>query len=146
MHLNDISLKLRLAAMIGFLALLGSLLLSSLASHLSRRQIERDQSALLENIALRMSTQLAQDMSTRAGELLFLSQLDRIRDRAYPAAKKQAFFDQMRAAYPFYAWIGMTDRDGNIIAGSDGKLVGKSVAQRDWFLDARRGLHFGDEI
>jgi PAS domain S-box-containing protein len=144
MHLNNLSLKLRLAAMIGALALLGSLLLGSVVSQLSRRQIERDQSVLLENIALRMSTQLAQDMSTRAGELLFLSRLDRIRDRDFPAAKKQAFFDQMRAAYPFYAWIGMTDRDGNIIAGTDGKLVGKSVAQRDWFLKGRHDLHFGD--
>ncbi len=144
MHLNNLSLKQRLVAMIGILALLSSLLLSSLASHLSRRQIERDQSALLENIAVRMTTQLAQDMSTRAGELMFLSQLDRVRDRAYPAIDKQLLFERMRASYPFYAWIGLTDREGNIIAGTDGRLVGKSVAQRDWFLKARRGIHFGD--
>ncbi|MDO9224967.1 MAG: response regulator [Pseudomonadota bacterium] len=144
MHPKNLSLKLRLVAVIGVLALLGSLLLSSLASQLSRRQIEHDQSALLENIAVRMTSQLAQDMSTRAGELLFLSHLDRVRERGYPAEKKQALFDQVRAAYPFYAWIGITDRDGNIVAGTDGKLVGKSVAQRDWFLKGRDGLHFGD--
>ena len=144
MSLSNLSLKQRLVAMIGILALLGSLLLSGLASHLSRRQIERDQSALLENIAVRMTTQLAQDMSTRAGELMFLSQLDRIRDRDHPAAGKQALFEQVRASYPFYAWIGLTDREGNIIAGTDGRLVGKSVAQRDWFLKARKGIHFGD--
>ncbi len=144
MHLNNLSLKQRLVAMIGILALLGTLILSSLASHLSRRQIERDQSALLQNIAVRMTTQLAQDMNTRAAELMFLSQLDRIRDRNYPAAGKQVLFDQVRASYPFYAWIGLTDGDGTIVAGTDGKLVGKSVAQRDWFLKARGGVHFGD--
>ncbi|MBA4257325.1 MAG: hypothetical protein C0445_15825 [Polaromonas sp.] len=138
------SLKFRLAVSLGLLALLSALLLSQYASHASRRQIERDQRALLLNMALRMTSQLAQDMSTRANEMLFLAGHDRIRDAHYPNEYKRAIFDRVRQAYPFYAWVGMTDVDGNILAGTDGLLEGKNVAQRDWFLKGRQGLHFGD--
>ena len=141
---QNLSLKSRLAVVLGVLALAGSLLLGSLASQLSQRQIEHDQGVLLENIARRMSTQLAQDMSIRTDELHFIAQMDRIRDPAVAAAQKQAIFDQVRAAYPFYAWIGITDTEGNIVAGTGGQLVGKSVAKRAWFLEGRHGLHFGD--
>jgi diguanylate cyclase (GGDEF)-like protein/PAS domain S-box-containing protein len=138
------SLKLRLALGIGGLALVSALLISQFASQLSRAQIEKDQKALLLNIAVRMTSQLAHDMSTRANELLFLTGHDRIRDRQFPSEKKREIFERTRQAYPFYAWIGLTDSEGNIVAGTDGLLVGKSVAKRDWFLKGREGLHFGD--
>ena len=138
------SLKFRLAVSIGLLAIISSLVLSQLASQLSRAQIEKDQSALLRNIAVRMSTQLSHDMSTRANEILFLSNQDRIRDPDFPLSGKRAIFERMRNSYPYYAWIGMTDREGNVVAGTDGLLVGKSVAKRGWFLKGRDGLHFGD--
>lgn len=138
------SLKLRLALSIGALALVSSLLVSQFASQLSRTQIETDQSALLQNIAMRMASQLAHDMSTRANEIIFLTGHDRIRDPKFPAEKKRGIFERTRSAYPFYAWIGLTDTEGNIIAGTDGLLIGKSVAKRDWFLKGREGLHFGD--
>lgn len=138
------SLKFRLAASLGLLALLSALLLSQYASHASRRQIERDQSAQLLNMALRMTSQFGQDMSTRANEVLFLAGHDRIRDPLYPNDHKRAIFDRVRQAYPFYAWVGMADLDGNILAGTEGMLEGKSVAKRDWFLKGQQGLHFGD--
>jgi diguanylate cyclase (GGDEF)-like protein/PAS domain S-box-containing protein len=141
---SKFSLKLRLALSIGGLALISALLISQFASQLSRAQIEKDQKALLLNIAVRMTTQLAHDMSTRANELLFLTGHDRIRDSRFPAEKKREIFERTRRAYPFYAWIGLTDSEGNIVAGTDGLLVGKSVAKRDWFLKGREGLHFGD--
>jgi diguanylate cyclase (GGDEF)-like protein/PAS domain S-box-containing protein len=138
------NLKLRLVLIIGLLALLSALLVSQYASRLSRAQIERDQSALLQNIAVRMVSQLAQDMSTRANEILFLAGHERVRDTKYPPEKKREIFERARNAYPFYAWIGITDTQGNIVAGTDGLLVGKSVAQREWFLKGKEGLHFGD--
>lgn len=34
-----------------------------------------------------------------------------------------------------YAWLGVTDRDGRVIAASAGTLEGISVAQRPWFIE-----------
>ena len=138
------SLKVRLAVSIGLLAMVASVLVSLFASQLSRTQIERDQSALLRNFAVRMSTRLTHDMSARASELLFLAAHDRIRDPAVSAERKQAILERVRASYPFYAWIGITDTKGNVVAGTDGLLVGKSVAGRAWFAYGLEGLHFGD--
>lgn len=139
-----LGLKGHLALSIGALALFSSLLVSQIASQLSQSQIERDQSALLQNIAVRMTSQLAHDMSTRGNEILFLTGHDRIKDPAFPADRKRAIFEQTRQAYPYYAWIGMADASGNIVAGSDNLLVGKSVAEREWFIKGKQGLHFGD--
>jgi diguanylate cyclase (GGDEF)-like protein/PAS domain S-box-containing protein len=141
---SKLSLKARLVISIGAMALISALLVSQFASHLSRSQIEKDQSALLQNIAVRMTSQLAHDMSTRANEILFLTGHDRVRDPKYPTERKREIFERIRQAYPFYAWVGMTDTEGNIVAGTDGLLVGKSVAKREWFLKGREGLHFGD--
>ena len=138
------SLKKRLVVSIGLLAIISSLGLSQMASQLSQSLIVKDQSALLQNISVQMATQLAHDMSARGNEILFLTNQDRIRDRKISSEKKREIFERMRGSYPFYAWIGMTDKDGNIIAGTDGLLVGKNVAKRDWFVHGREGLSFGD--
>ncbi|MDD2884874.1 MAG: EAL domain-containing protein [Dechloromonas sp.] len=137
-------LKWRLSMGIGLLALLSTLLVWQLSSSLSRQQIERDQNTLLTSIAVRMATQMAHDMDARAGELRFLASQSEIRDPRLSSEKKRAIFERMRNNYPFYSWIGITDTEGNIVAGTDGLLVGKSVAKRDWFINGRDSLHFGD--
>lgn len=144
MSLLKTSLKVRLAIALGVMALASALVLSQVASYASRAQIERDQSALLQNIAVRMTSQLAHDMSARANEIAFLAGQDQVRDPKYSLEAKQAMFERVRNAYPFYAWIGMADLQGNIVAGTGGLLVGKNVSQRDWFLKAQEELHFGD--
>ncbi len=137
-------LKWRLAGGIAALALLSTVLVWQLSSALSRQQIETDQNTLLTHIAVRMASQLAHDMDTRARELRFLASQQEIRDPRSSLETKRAVFERMRNAYPYYSWIGITDTEGNIIAGTDGLLVGKSIAQRDWFIYGRENLHFGD--
>lgn len=141
---RHISLKWRLVISIGVLAIFSSLMLSQVASQLSRSQIESDQDHLLQNIAVRMAAQLSQDMSTRANEILFMTNLERIRDPNIPVEKKRAILELMRHSYPYYAWIGIADKTGNIVVGTNGLLEGKNVAKRDWFLEGSEGLHFGN--
>lgn len=138
------SLKFRLAVSLGALALVSALLLSQFASVAGRHQIERDQSALLQNMAVRMASQFGHDMTSRANEILFLTGHDRIRDAAFPNGRKREILERVRQAYPFYAWIGLADVQGNIVADTDGLLTGRSVAGREWFLKGKDGLHFGD--
>ena len=142
--LSQSSLKFRLALLISLLALASALALSQLVSHFSRQQIVRDQHALLDNVARDMAARLAQDMNTRGQEIGFLATLDTLRDPRTSMARRQAILEGVQKAYPFYAWIGMTDTEGNIVAGTGGVLLGRSVAQRDWFLQGRQGPYFGD--
>lgn len=144
MNMPRTSLKWRLSLSIGTLAFFCTVIVWQLASQLTQEQIERDQGALLQNIAVRMSAQVAQDMSTRASEIIFLTGLDLIRSPKTTPEKKREIFERVRNAYPYYSWIGITDTEGNIITGTDGLLTGKSVAKRDWFQRGTEGLYFGD--
>jgi len=137
-------LKTRLSLMIALMILVLALAINHFVGQLNRTQIEQDQSALLEQVATTMMSRLDQDMSTRGGEIKFLAQRDMLKDAAVPVTKKQAILDSIRTSYPYYAWIGITDTEGNILVGTDGVLVGKNVAKRDWFLLGSQSLHFGD--
>lgn len=138
------SLKLRLVVIIGVLALGTTLLLSNIVSGYSKQQIQFDKGSLIREVAVQMANRLSQDMNTRAQEILFLTELQQIKDPVTPLGQKQALFEQIKRAYPHYAWIGITDQSGNILAGTEGLLVGKNVSKRDWFTHGRQGLHFGN--
>jgi PAS domain-containing protein len=138
------SLKLRLALIIGVLSLSTTLLLSHIVSSYSKHQVQSDRGSLIREVAVQMANRLSQDMNSRAQEILFLTSLNPIRDIATALAQKQALFEQVKKSYPHYAWIGITDENGQILAGTEGILVGKSVAQRDWFIEGRQKLHFGN--
>lgn len=136
--------KTRLSLMIALMTLILAFAVNYLVVQLSRSQIEQDQSALLEQVATTMMTRLDQDMSTRGGEIKFLTQREMLKSADTPIERKQTILESIRSSYPYYAWIGITDANGNIIVGTDGNLVGKNVAQRDWFVLGSQGLHFGD--
>jgi len=112
---------------------------STLKTHLVE-----DNSRVMTKVAKGMSTRLGQDMNARASEIEFLTQIDMIREPETPLEVKLELFENMKKSYPYYAWIGMTDAQGNILTGTDGLLVGKNVAKRDWFIYGSKGLHFGD--
>jgi len=137
-------LKVKLSLIIAIITLMMAITINLLVGHYSRGQIEQDQTTLLEQVALTMMSRLQQDMSVRANEILFLSQREMLRDASISVTQKQKILDSIRKNYPHYAWIGITDKDGNILVGTDGNLVGKNVAKRDWFLLGAQGLHFGD--
>lgn len=138
------SLKFRLIVIVGLITFLSTALLAHLASRFSRDQIQSDQGLLLQEIVNSMASRLGQDLNTRASEILLLTHMDAIRDSKVSYADKRKIFEALKSAYPFYAWIGITDQHGNILAGTDNLLVGKNVAKRDWFLEGSKGLHFGN--
>ena len=138
------SLKSRLVITIASLALISAFIVNWVSSDLSRKQIERDQGVTLKHIAMNMASRLSQDISTRANEIAFLTNLKLIKDPSISYDDKKALFEQMKSSHPFYAWIGMTDAQGNILTGTDNLLVGKNVSKREWFTKGSQGLHFGD--
>ncbi|MDH5669401.1 MAG: PAS domain S-box protein, partial [Nitrospira sp.] len=41
-------------------------------------------------------------------------------------------FEQLREAYPIYAWIGVLDKAGRVVAATDSKTIGKEVVGAQW--------------
>lgn len=123
--------------------LLVIILISLLLSFRFEREIIQNRGELLSQLASGMAYQLNQDMLSRAAEIEMLTRLSEIQNPKVNLSQKRALLEKMKAAYPYYAWIGMTDTQGNIITGTQGILVGKNVFKRSWFREGSKGLHLG---
>jgi PAS domain S-box-containing protein len=138
------SLRLQLVLLIGGLALSSAVGCVLLTTRLVQRQIEADQLKLQRILVTRMASQLDQDMNARTVELRFIAGLDRLRDPTQSLERKQALLLAQQASYPFYAWIGVTDAQGRIIASTEPRINGADVSTRSWFLRGRQHLHHED--
>lgn len=129
------------------LTLVGAVLLfiqGQWTSEQGRAVVERCRGLLLENSANHLADKMATGLNQRSREIDLIAHLPQIRDPSASPAEKRALLDELKRAYPLYAWIGLTDPQGGIIAGSEGLLEGKSVAKRAWFLEGLQGPHVGD--
>lgn len=54
------------------------------------------------------------------------------------------WLNRLKASNPEYAWIGITDIRGIVIAAADGALEGASVVERNWFMQGRVQPFVGD--
>lgn len=138
------SLRFRLTAFFGGLALalsLGvTLLVGQLAAgHMSAVSGERLQT-ITRSIAGTLSSSL--DERTREIELLADSPLLVRGDWRDPAVR--LILDKVTGTYRPYAWLGLADADGRVIAAADGLLEGGNVAQRPWFIAGRERVFIGD--
>ncbi|MGM9426292.1 sensor histidine kinase [Hydrogenophaga sp. MI9] len=136
------SLRFQVVLLIGVLALASVAGFTLIVGHLTRSQIEQDAFTLQRHLATRMSTQMAHDMQSRGKEMQFLSRLERIRNPARSVQEKQAALLEMQHTYPVYAWVGLTDVHGTIIASTEPRLAGAQVPQRSWFVQGSQGLYF----
>lgn len=138
------SLRLQLVLLIGLLAIASAVAYVLLTTWLVQNQTEEDRLRLQRVLATRMASQMAHDMADRTRELRFLAGLDRLRDPTRSAADKQNLLLAKKAVFPLYAWIGIADAQGRVIASTEPRINGAEVSQRSWFLGGRQRLHQED--
>lgn len=109
----------------------------------AEKLMQENRGILLNQLAQSMAYQLSKDMQNRSSEIKMLAALPMMTDSTISLGQKQAVFESIQASYPHYAWIGMTDAQGNIIAGTGNVSVGQNVAQRTWFQQGSLELHLG---
>ncbi len=141
---RGLSLRNQLLVSLTLAAALLLLVLGWWTSGQGRAVVERCRGLLLQNSANHLADKLASGLNQRSQEIGLIANLPQLRDPNAPAAAKRALLDELKRAYPLYAWIGLTDLEGNVIAGSEGLLEGKTVAKRAWFLEGLHGPHVGD--
>ena len=138
------SIRARLAWVIGTLALATALLLSFLVGKESTGQVRADKGTLMAEMAYQMSERMEERMHTRSHQIQIFASLSTIRDPRVPLEEKRVLLEQLKQSFKDYAWIGMTDAQGNILVGTSHLLEGKNVAKRDWFIFGSQGPHAGD--
>ncbi|MQP67778.1 diguanylate cyclase [Niveispirillum sp. SYP-B3756] len=102
--------------------------------------LRREVGSMLASIADGMADKINGDMRHRASQALLLTQFGGLTDPVHA----QRTVDEIVSLDPTASWIGVTDAQGNVIAGSRGVLTGKSIASRPVFTEGSKGLFLGD--
>jgi PAS domain S-box-containing protein len=130
-----------LALAFSLLSILLTLLLSVVTEWSASAQVRASIGAGLAELAHQTANRMDRAMFERYREVeLIAGRMGSVKDMTLV----QREFDAMQASYPYYAWIGLTDRTGRVLASTRALLKGEDVSQRPWFTRAQRSQHLGD--
>lgn len=138
-----VSLPARATLFLGGAALALVLFAAQLAGTLLRGQLERQLGATFENLAGQLTDKLDRSLYERARALHFTASLSAFRTTTTPAAERQTILESLHDTSPDYAWVGLTDASGTVVAASQRLFEGEKKSDTPWFSGARRSLHVG---
>ncbi|CAN5280989.1 diguanylate cyclase [soil metagenome] len=124
---------------VGLAVLSSALLIEGFA----RAHAERRAAEALRQMAADFRDALDRGMAQQFQEIRVLSELDQFRRFDNPAAVRRAL-DQARHGFEHFAWIGLTDASGVVLASAGGLLEGVDVSKRPWWKGALGGPFVGD--
>lgn len=133
-HLN---VRRRLPSQLGLgialLALIFSSLTSFTISHDTANKLKALQGQALVELAHNTAELLDRGMFERYREIKIVASLETFQNPDTPIEKKRSLLDTLQRTYPDYAWIGLTNPEGQVIASTQGILEGQDVSARPWF-------------
>jgi diguanylate cyclase (GGDEF)-like protein len=138
------SLRSHLTLWFTSLSLLTLLSVGFYVGHIATEQMKQASGNALLNTARSAASLLGEQLRERQLEVYLLSRAPHLErgDLDNPAILKSM---QLRTqARNEYAWMGVTDADGNVHQAVNNLLVGQSVQQRPWFQAGMRGEYTGD--
>lgn len=136
-----------LAAAIGWSVLvivaLSSLVAANVAGAEAEAAARRDAERLLAQFVTQIQHGLRMNLQTRLSIVqATASQIAASNERGDAALRRH--LDAVQALFPEFAWLGVADRQGQVMAATGGILQGASVAQRPWFTAAMQRPFLGD--
>lgn len=138
------SFRLRLIFFFGGLTLILGGALVLYVNHVASANLTQASGEALQSLGRSASLLLARTLAEREREVLLLSRTPLLVSGQLHGAALQKRFDEIKASYPHYAWIGLADTEGRVISSGDGLLLGQSVAQRPWYQVGRGKIFVGD--
>ncbi len=120
------SLRTRFAAALAALVFTVVGLFGGLVGQHSVYQLRERIGQSLAVDAQRVAERLNGEMAERARDLTLISGLAPVRDLR-DAAGIQAMLDGVRRVEPSYLWLAVTNLQGNVVAATDGGLVGRDL-------------------
>ncbi|MGQ3054148.1 MAG: sensor domain-containing diguanylate cyclase [Roseateles sp.] len=111
---------------------------------LAADEIYRAQQAAVRAAAVSAAELLATQLRDREREIELLSLAPYLVEGPLDSAQVRDVLHRRQVLQGEFAWLGVTDADGTVLQATGGMLVGRSVAQRDWFIAARERIFVGD--
>lgn len=131
-----------LAAAVGWsmfaIVSVASLLAAELAARASEQRAQADSQRLVAQFAAQVRQSLSGAIHTRVSIVLATgAQIVVSDDRGTVALRRH--LEAVQAQFPEFAWLGVVDPAGRVVAGTGGIGVGESVAGEPWFQTASLG-------
>lgn len=142
---NSLSLQVQIASATILLCVLLVAAGSLTAAFIGQRKTSVLIGTELGELAGSMADRLDRGMFERYREIGIISRLEVLQQAWHgdPAILRRTL-EHLQTSFPDYAWIGFAGLNGEVIAATNGMLVGASVAQRPWFQSGLRGPFIGD--
>jgi diguanylate cyclase (GGDEF)-like protein/PAS domain S-box-containing protein len=140
---DRLSLGSWLTAAVLLAVLLAVLSCALLIENFARAHAERRATESLRQIAFDFRDALDRGMGQQFQQVKVLSQLDVFRTSGDVAAMRRTL-NQIQLGLGHFAWLGVTDAKGRVLASGGGLLEGVDVSKRPWWQGALNGPFVGD--
>ena len=137
-------LSANLAFWFCFSSIVLTLLLSQVIEGEATSSLRTEIGQRLADLALQTTDKLDRGMYERFREVQLMADRTVIGDPAVAPAEKQKLLDRMQQTYRYYAWLGIADMNGRIVASSNGILQGADISKRPWYPNALHGVFIDD--
>lgn len=137
------SLQARFAILFAVLIILLTVIISLTIGWQSSDNMKAEIGNSLGETAYQMADRLDQYMWARVGEITVLSQIETL-NRPDNVANIETLLNGLKKSIPSFSWIGLTDINGKVLAGTDGILVGADASQRPAYREGIKGQFVGD--
>lgn len=104
----------------------------------------RERGQALHTTASSVALMLAEGMRERLREVELMADTSQVHDLGLHPARWAREIAWLRHGRPHYAWIGVADAQGMVLAAHNGMLKGRDVSQRSWFSAALQQPYLGD--
>lgn len=140
---RDVSISTQLMLMLAGLVLLITLALAGILESLVTRREEAAIGQQFSELAAQATDKLDRTLFERYREVELLANQPGI-GSPDTLPQKRRLLEDMQKTYSYYAWLGLTDKQGKVLVSANGLLEGADVAQRPWFGRALEGVHLTD--
>lgn len=135
-------LRALVAIALAALSLLAVVAVVGMTERSATRELREQAYKDLGELAFQLRYRLDRSMFERYRDIQVASALDPLRSGSVEA--KRRVLERLQQTYPDYAWIGLTDPAGLVLASTGRLLEGDDVSQRPWFQAALNGPFVGD--
>lgn len=139
------SLAAYLALAFTLLSLLFTIILVEVVERAGNVEVKNSIGHGLGQLAGQTADKLDRGMFERYREVGLLAERQGLVGAGVDTAQRRAILEQVQRSYGYYAWIGLVDMQGAVVAATGGLLEGVNVGQRQWYKNALGG-HFVDDV
>ncbi len=112
-------------------------------SHYSTKAIQENVRMIAGDIAQHMAYKMDEFMWSYSRKLALLSAMPSMKtlENSFEIERQ---LNALKSSFPYFAWIGVTDSNGVVIASTDGVLRNDDISDKPVFKSGIQGLFIGD--